>query len=64
MNRFDEIKNKAPEKITPPFREMDMWLDCQTCNEEVETARFYPNENALIYECSKGHRSMIEGLML
>lgn len=34
---------------------------CQTCGEDVEEQTLYPNQNLLVWSCSQGHKSFIEG---
>jgi len=65
MSRFDDLeKGPVKPKAVPFHREVEMYLDCNMCDEEVELAKYFPNENLLIWECSKGHKSIIEGFNL
>ena len=52
-----EQKAKTPEF---PSKEIEGRYQCQTCNEFVRNATYYPTESALIYTCTSGHKSILE----
>ena len=62
--KLDDFK-KEPEPQEPEkARDGVLWdaaVLCQTCNEDVEEQTLYPAEKLLVWKCSEGHVSMIEG---
>lgn len=39
----------------------DATVECQVCGEDVPEQVYYPTEKVLLWDCSQGHRSFIEG---
>jgi len=60
MSKFDQFDKQ--QEIQSPYREVSFYFDCTICDEELETGRYYPNEDALIFICSQGHKSLMEGI--
>lgn len=49
------------EEARPDGVEFYATVQCQVCDEDVDEQTFYPTEKVLLWTCSEGHRSFIEG---
>ena len=55
----DPKKNR--EEARPDGVPFFATVDCQVCGEYVDEQVLYPSESVLVWTCSEGHRSFIEG---
>lgn len=53
-------KAEAPTQAKPGGVEWFASVQCQTCQEDVFEQTLYPTDAILVWECSGGHKSMIE----
>jgi hypothetical protein len=61
MSRFEEIfGNNKPDAARPRGKQVEFYIDCLECSEEITEVEYFPNEDCIIFECSEGHRSIIE----
>lgn len=63
MSKFDEFLAKTEEE-RPRGMEIGGSFVCQTCYEQVEEAEWFQPERLLVWDCSQGHKSYIEGFSL
>lgn len=61
MSKFEELfGNKKQLDDSSLFTEIDGTFTCMTCDEYVEVGKWYQMDKVLSWECSLGHKNMIE----
>lgn len=63
MGRLDIFSAPQGQSEAPVAVGME-WtatVSCQTCDEDVDYQTLYPTEKLLVWFCSQGHKSFIEG---
>lgn len=61
LDRFSSPSEKPPAALAKAGMEWSATVYCQVCQEEVEEQTLFPTEKVLVWTCSQGHESMIEG---
>lgn len=62
MSNFKDLLNTGGKK--PQGRSVDIWVDCQDCDEETNNVEYFPNEKTIIFTCPAGHRNFIENFQV
>lgn len=63
MNIYEK-KEEEPVKEAPKGIVIDGSFSCMTCEEIVDEALLLPVERIVAWECSAGHKSVIENFNL
>jgi len=62
MASISEYGKKKPEAVRCEL--IDIEIVCSVCGEYSETANYFKSESKIIYECSLGHKTTIEGIKI
>lgn len=61
-NPFEQVAKPKPQEQY--FDVEESRLGCKSCGEVVTEGKWYPVGKILVWSCSKGHESKIEGIDL
>lgn len=61
MSKLQEFLADAPKESKPEGIEWYAAVQCQTCGIAVDDQTLYPADKVLVWQCSRGHKSFIEG---